>query len=289
MYRPTIGRRRFCTLILAVLLLVPLPFLHLPDVEATSCSPNETRADYPVIQIFMDAEMEDAAVQYGWNGNGTAGNPYIIEGMDIDCTGYPAGLSINWVHHHFIVRNNTIRNLDAHSGVNLAGISLSQTFNATVVGNVIRDCSPNGLLIRHYARVRVENNTFIDNEYHIRSETESILTAENNSFSCSVDGLGESWFRGSTAYILNNTFSCQAERVTALQLDDMRMALVEGNSISGYETGISTYRQYDVPSTPLYFILNNTIEARIGFFPLLDRQGQHHHLRPLWYIPWGVE
>ena len=177
MYFHITGTRRCYALIIVGLLMAPIPFLHIPAVEASSSSANESRSDVAVIQIFMDAEMEDAADQHGWEGNGTADDPYIIEGLDIDCSGHQYGLSIHWVHHHFIVRNNTFRNLDWHTGIDPAGLSLSQTWNATVVGNVIRDCSPNGIVVDHTSRVSIENNTFIDNRYHVYLKTYSILTA----------------------------------------------------------------------------------------------------------------
>ncbi len=63
------------------------------------------RPDSSPIRINSDVEMTAMDISEGWPGDGSAGNPYIIEEYDIDGTGSGYCMYIGNVSQSFIVRN----------------------------------------------------------------------------------------------------------------------------------------------------------------------------------------
>jgi parallel beta-helix repeat protein len=78
---------------------------------------------------------------YDWcSGNGSWGNPYVIENMSIDAGGGSYGIFVqNSKNDYFIIRNVTVYN--AGSGQWDTGIKLLNTNNGTLIDN---NCSNNG-------------------------------------------------------------------------------------------------------------------------------------------------
>ena len=97
------------------------------------------------------------AAGYEWcSGDGSWGNPYVIENVTIDADNSPTGSGIfinNFKNDYFIINNCTV--YDAGSGTYDAGIKLENTDNGALINN---NCSNNG---RHGISLRTNSNNNI--------------------------------------------------------------------------------------------------------------------------------
>ncbi len=78
--------------------------------------------------IHIDGNWSTAAAYEWCRGDGSWGNPYVIENMTITAVGSPTGSGIfinNSKNDYFIIRNVTV--LNAGSGSNDAGIKMENT------------------------------------------------------------------------------------------------------------------------------------------------------------------
>ena len=71
--------------------------------------------NHTVIAIDSDAEFASMATSEGWDGNGTAAEPYIIERYAINATGYAAAIYIGNTTVSFIVRTCSVHGADTAS------------------------------------------------------------------------------------------------------------------------------------------------------------------------------
>ncbi len=124
------------------------------DSTLTSGAHNVTNQ----IIIQNDADFSFLAGMYGWQGNGSASNPYIIENIEIvgrsnysDFTGL---ITINNTRSFFIIRNCILRDFQAYyaSGIYLENVSNGEIYNCEIY-NI------NGM---YGAGIRIMNSTFID-------------------------------------------------------------------------------------------------------------------------------
>ncbi|KKK84422.1 hypothetical protein LCGC14_2783490, partial [marine sediment metagenome] len=67
------------------------------------------------------------------SGNGTWGNPYVIENVTIDAGGIGNGILIENSNDYFIIRNSKVYN--SGSGGEDAGIKLQSVSNGTLINN----------------------------------------------------------------------------------------------------------------------------------------------------------
>ncbi|MEM3445010.1 MAG: NosD domain-containing protein [Thermoplasmata archaeon] len=121
----------------------------------------------PPIHITGDADFATWAAEYGWAGNGTEENPYIIENSTIDFTGGNYGIWIEHTEVHFVIRNCSLRGSNLWSGEPYgSGIALANVKNAKIENNT---CNITNIGIYVYdfsANIYIANNTIIDAEEH---------------------------------------------------------------------------------------------------------------------------
>ncbi len=129
------------------------------ELNAPKCSDYWNNFTY----IHITKDNWSTAVSYGWcKGDGSWGNPYVIENMTINAATSPkqSGILIeNSKNYYFIIRNCTVKN--APSGTQNAGIKLLSSNNGTLINN---NCSKNsgqsrGILLNN----NCDNNTLIGN------------------------------------------------------------------------------------------------------------------------------
>ncbi|MFX1399468.1 MAG: NosD domain-containing protein [Promethearchaeota archaeon] len=110
--------------------------------------------------IHIDGNWSDADGKGWFSGDGSFGNPYVIENVTIDATGSPTGCGIfinNSKNDYFIINKCTVYN--AGSTWDDAGIKLENTNNGTLTNN---NCSNNnwvGICIKNDC----DNNTISGN------------------------------------------------------------------------------------------------------------------------------
>ncbi|MFX1498014.1 MAG: nitrous oxide reductase family maturation protein NosD [Promethearchaeota archaeon] len=104
--------------------------------------------------IHVDNNWSETAVTYDWcSGDGSWGNPYIIENVTIDAGTSPTGSGIlisNSKNIYFIIRNCTVYN--AATGYYNGGIKLENTDDGIIINN---DCSNN-----HHCGIMLRNNCY---------------------------------------------------------------------------------------------------------------------------------
>jgi parallel beta-helix repeat protein len=108
--------------------------------------------------IHIDGNWTTAA-SYDWcSGNGSWGNPYIIENMSIDVGGAEYGILINnSKNDYFIIRNCSIYN-SGSGAFDYAGIKIKNTNNGTIMNNNVSNNERNGIFVREG-----RNNTILSN------------------------------------------------------------------------------------------------------------------------------
>jgi len=153
---------------------------------------------HPRISIDGDADFVAQATSEGWPGDGSAEDPYIVGGYDIDGSGYRTAVAIGNTTVHFEVRECYI-----HDSVQ-AGAHLYNVLNGRVVDNSFVRNSPNAVRLSGSDNVSVEENLLSENTgtgiYLYDSELNEIV---GNTIHNSASAMYVSYSNGNL--ILNNT------------------------------------------------------------------------------------
>lgn len=133
------------------------------------------------ISIDGNDDFVAQASNEGWTGDGTVGNPYIIEGYDINASS-TNGVDIRNADVYFIIRNCKIHN-NSDGGIyfqavenatvsnnlisdNLYGVFLNSSHNNCFDGNVIRNSTNgDGISMDNSTGNELKNNTIESNKY----------------------------------------------------------------------------------------------------------------------------
>ncbi len=113
------------------------------------------------LRMDSDSELEEMAS----SGSGTEADPFVIEGYDIDGTGYGYGIYIGNTTAHFEVRNNRVSNASGnHQPPYYAesGIYLYKVQNGKILGNIITG-NRNGITLYCSKDCTVNHNTITEN------------------------------------------------------------------------------------------------------------------------------
>ncbi|HVL87842.1 MAG TPA: right-handed parallel beta-helix repeat-containing protein [Candidatus Thermoplasmatota archaeon] len=143
---------------------LPLALLLLPILASGAPADPVPRAaerdPHAPIAITSDALLllPDVLVGNGVRrGSGTASDPYVIEGWDIDASSQD-GILLSGVTRHVVIRNNRIANgLESAGRYVYSGIVVQNSGNVTIEGNDIENCY-DGIFLRERVRARVEGN-----------------------------------------------------------------------------------------------------------------------------------
>jgi parallel beta-helix repeat protein len=133
------------------------------------------RAPSPPIVITSNSDF----VIFSNRGDGTAGNPWIIEDLDIDGSFYTIpGIDISNTDDYFIIRNCVIHDAQVDSN----GISLNNVTNGAIIDSDVHANTGCGIYICGGSEsVLLQNNIVNDNSlYGIFIESSSKITATDN-------------------------------------------------------------------------------------------------------------
>ena len=148
-------------------------------VQASAQTTSETVAQltpFPTIKIFGDDDFN--ATNGVSSGSGTSDDPYVIEGLEIDGIGATTCIWLVSTVKHVVIRDCVLKN--GSFGVKMQevenvrvdnciieeqtiGIRASYSDKSAIVGNTISGCDY-GVYIYYSEGVRVEDNTYFDNE-----------------------------------------------------------------------------------------------------------------------------
>ncbi len=158
----------------------------------------------PAIEIHSNAEFIAKANSEGWTGNGTASNPYIIDGLDIVSeTWY--GINIWNVDLHFQISNCFLKNMG--QSLILSNVAHCKLINNTVVNSYW------GIWVSHSYNINITNNTIMNggNAVYFRGSFNCTIS-HNTIFNNSVVGI---WLEESNKTVItSNSVSnnCQSGR-----------------------------------------------------------------------------
>jgi parallel beta-helix repeat protein len=86
-----------------------------------------------IVRIDSNADMIAQALANGWPGDGSSGNPFVIDSYIIDATGHACGVYVGNTTLHFVLSSSTIVN------ANLAGVELYNVANGDLDTVTVQD------------------------------------------------------------------------------------------------------------------------------------------------------
>jgi len=122
--------------------------------------------------IFIDGntDFNNTAAAENWPGNGTPGNPYIIEGLNITNPLSYQIIEIRNTDVHFKLKNNL---LVGNQNRNMYGIFLANIENGEVSGNNISNVNNRAIHLEDTTNSNISHNILFNNEAGISITTES--------------------------------------------------------------------------------------------------------------------
>ncbi len=189
------------------------------------------------IRINSNAEFTSMAGLEGWVGDGSPGNPYIIEGYDINGSGYGYCIYIGNTTVYFEVRDSYLHEA---SGVESfpyytdTGIIMYNVQNGTIANNTASK-NDNGIHLYFSNRNTIANNNASSNIAYdiILSSSSSNIIANNTASSNNPYGIRLSSSDRNT--ITNNTAS---NNKYGISLDSSSNNTITNNTASKNEYGI---------------------------------------------------
>ncbi len=242
------------------------------------------------IWIEGDSQMEEFAREEFLQGNGTPGDPYIIDYFAIDAKGAGNAIMVKDVTYHVVIRNNVLHNA-THEDEELRGgdgIRLYRVSGAVVENNTIYDVYY-GISLRYGSNITVRNNRIWSVEvYGLNIYKNPGNTIEGNALTnTSILLLGNrETFVNET--IVNNTVNGRdvvyVSNVTGVDITgELGEVIIAGSTdirvdnvsvengcigvLAGYSDGIrianSTLRNFTAYGIRLVVVKNTTVEKNL--------------------------
>jgi parallel beta-helix repeat protein len=190
---PKFGQRAIAVFFLAILI---VSACQITNTTADTKSQNMIVAEvkgtpHAPIHITSNSDFASQASANGWPGDGSQGNPYIIDGYDIDGQG---GTYCIWIENTdvwFVIRNCNLWNATSDASEPWGtGISLKNVTNGTLANN---HCSSNsrGILLYSSSNYNnITNNNCSGNSYYgISLYSSSNYNITNNNCSGNTNGV----------------------------------------------------------------------------------------------------
>lgn len=221
------------------------------------------------ITIHNDLEFADAATAYGWPGDGSAEDPYLIEDLVIDGQGWGYGIQIWHTTSHFVVRNCTfymgvmmdfgdrVDLWDVYNGIfdrcSFLGVEgnglVLETGQVDVANSLFDGPMGRGLYISYGYGVSVTDCIFNRTNIGIRMQYSMPISVEGclfegcsvsvDAYDCTGAALLGNEFRGGEAVRISHSDDCLLEDNVGLgvyaflDLEFTNGAVVRGNTANG--------------------------------------------------------
>ncbi len=214
------------------------------------------------IRIDGNSDFAAQAAAEGWPGDGSEGNPYVIEGYEIDGTGYGYGIYVGNTSVHFVVRGCYVHNasgvewksdngISSHKPIYNSGIILFNVKNGSLGDNILID-SGRGIKLFDSSNNNIKNNRISNNSSGIRltiSHRNTIIHNEINGTSSRSGGINLQ--HSDNNIINNNTLSNHSVGIYEDTCDgnlfeDNIFVNVETELLSVYETN-GPIEEYSIP------------------------------------------
>ena len=171
------------------------------------------------IRIDGNSDFAAQAAAEGWPGDGSEGDPYVIEGYEINGTGYGYGIYVGNTTVHFVVRGCYVHN---------ASIAVGELHS-----NIYKYYADSGMNLYNVQNGRLESNTIQNNRRKgirlYRSNHNYIANNKISNDNISRTASGISLFVSSNNIIVNNNISRQG---TGIVLENSPDNTVHNNTFS---------------------------------------------------------
>ncbi len=167
--------RKTSVLVVTILLLLAFSFffVDIGSEHGSAAGPPPPGAPmyvpHDVIRIEGDAQLEINATAEGWPGDGSASDPYIIEGYDIDGQGGSNCIFISNISSHIVIRDcklsNSTKVIDMLKLA--AGITLFNVTESVVERIVMTDTGHAGLIIINCNEMMIRDNDLENRSWSI--------------------------------------------------------------------------------------------------------------------------
>ncbi len=191
--------------------------------------------------ILIESEAALTTANGVTGGNGTEGNPFVIQGWEINASAATeAGIAISNITSHLVIRN-----VNVHSGgSNQLGIALMYLTNCTVE---FSQSSKNyaGIGVMMCDHIVIQNNTIVNNELEgiLVFDSNYALVAHNIVVDSADPGAvhdnstGVALFNSTGSSVVNNTMSYNGG--AGLALEFCNETTVTGNSLENNHAGLT--------------------------------------------------
>lgn len=168
---------------------------------------------HPIISVSNDTQLSELIASSGWSGSGTEGDPYVIEGLDIDAQGATNAIFIGGTAQHLTIRGCFLHNTTYLFGSfpfnGNCGATIYNASNVTLEQNV---CTGHGrgLALYQSTNVTIRNNTCYGNVHGI-----GLYFSHGNSLmgnNCTSDGTDGIHFEDSPSNVLDGNRCIQNGR-----------------------------------------------------------------------------
>ncbi|MHA2404730.1 MAG: NosD domain-containing protein, partial [Candidatus Kariarchaeaceae archaeon] len=221
------------------------------------------------IRINNNTELAALAGLEGWAGDGSPGNPYIIEGYDINGSGYGYCIYIGNTTDSFVVRDSFIHEAIgagnppyySDSGITLYNVQNGSIVNNTVTMNnyygIYGDVSTSNII----ANNNVSNNNFLG-IYLLYSDSNIVA---NNTISKSSDGISLRY--SNLNNVINNTIfsnNFRAIRIYCSNENSFSKNVMNGCGIYIWGGSLANWNTHNIDTSntvdgkPVYYWKNQT-------------------------------
>jgi parallel beta-helix repeat protein len=161
------------------------------DVGAGDRSLEANPVIYPSIahgKISIVGNAQLTAFFAGNSSDGTTGNPYIIQGFEINSSSVGSPIYIKNTNKHIIIQQCNLRG--SESTVNRGGISLDNCSNVIIRWNTATLNKGQGVYAEDSTNIRITSNTITSNDKSgVVIVYSSSVTITNNTISDCIDGV----------------------------------------------------------------------------------------------------
>jgi parallel beta-helix repeat protein len=201
---------------------------------APGVSAHISYTSHTTISINGDLDFPTQATAESWSGDGTSGNPYIIQGYDINASSASThGIYIRNTTAFFAIENCFVHHTYSHAGIFLLNCSNGMVNNNTCLVNYW------GIYIQDSSDINLTNNICDSNTYEgIFIELSRDNTICNNS--CSNNSIGILLDLSTYNLVSNN--SCWSNTLSGIIPNLSSNNTINGNSCKLNDMGMEFYQ-----------------------------------------------
>jgi parallel beta-helix repeat protein len=196
------------------------------------------RAKKQPFRINGDADFDEMHGILNWaTGNGSTLNPWIIEGYDINGTGYGYCIYIGNTTEHFVVKDCNLHEANGVSSYPYyydCGLTLYNVTNGSVSNNILTSHGAAGVFTGFSEYNNISYNECSGSWVGTYDQWSNKTTVSNNTYTGNVYGLGVSG--GSDNNYSNNEIT--GNTFAGAYLEGANNCNVTGNNISGSQYGL---------------------------------------------------